>query len=152
MNPEGIVDGGTHYYHVKESPKSAAGNRNVLIPEDFMCIIERFRSNPDSPFLFTDENGTRITTNVVRRRLVNINKALKIKQKSPHKLRKTYATILLDHNLDRNLITSLMGHTDISITEGHYHRDRKNQKQKSAIVSNLVEFKASTFGVQSEAK
>ncbi len=86
--------------------------------------------------------------NVIRRRLEKINRKLGIKHKSPHKLRKTYASILLDNNLDNNLITSLMGHTDISMTEGHYHRDRKDQDKKNALVSNLVEFKAKTYGIK----
>ena len=117
-----------------------------------MCIIDKLMEDAEDSFLFTDEDGQRMTTNVVRTRLKQINKRLKIRQKSPHKLRKTYATILLDNNLDRNLITALMGHTDILVTEGHYHRDRKNEEQKSAIVNSLSEFKASTFGLGSEEK
>ena len=147
LNPEGIVIGPTHYYHIKNCPKTDAGNRNVLIPTDFMGIIEKLIKGTDSPFLFTDAEGCRITTNVIRRRLTNINNLLGIHQKSPHKLRKTYATILLDNNLDHNLITSLMGHTDLSMTEGHYHRNRKSDEKRSAILSSLSEFKTSTFGI-----
>ena len=148
MNSEGVVKAATHYYYIKDCPKTEAGNRNVLIPKDFMGIIDRLKSESDSPFLFTDEDGCRITTNVIRRRLTNINEMLGIRHKSPHKLRKTYATILLDNNLDHNLITSLMGHTDLSMTEGHYHRNRKSDEKRSAIISNLAEFKTSTFGIE----
>lgn len=149
LNPDGLIESETHFYYVKESPKSQAGNREVLIPTDFNGVLDRLMEGDSDDFLFTNENGERITTNVIRRRLEKINRKLGIRPKSPHKLRKTYASILLDHNLDNNLITSLMGHTDISMTEGHYHRDRKDQAKKSDIVSNLIEFRASTFGVRS---
>ena len=41
-----------------------------------------------------------------------------------------------------------MGHTDISMTEDHYHRGRRSREQKSEIVSNLAEFKAETYGLK----
>ena len=62
-------------------------------------------------------------------------------------LEKKLEEILLDNNLDHNLITSLMGHTDLSMTEGHYHRNRKSDEKRSAILSSLNEFKTSTFGI-----
>lgn len=150
INKDGLIESSTHYYYIKESPKTQAGNREVLIPKDFMWIMDDLINNSSSEFLFTNDTGERITTNVVRRRLEKINRKLGIKPKSPHKLRKTYASILLDNNLDNNLITSLMGHTDISMTEGHYHRDRKDQDKKNALVSNLVEFKAKTYGIKAQ--
>lgn len=70
-----------------------------------------------------------------------ICKKLSIYPKSPHKCRKTYAAILLDHNLDRRLITDVMGHTDSLCTELHYHRDRKSGELKKQIISSIPEFK-----------
>ena len=74
-------------------------------------------------------------------KLKKICKKLSIYPKSPHKCRKTYATILLDHNLDRRLITDVMGHTDILCTELHYHRDRKSGELKKQIISSIPEFR-----------
>ena len=31
--------------------------------------------------------------------------------------------------------------------EGHYHRNRKSDEKRSAILSSLSEFKTSTFGI-----
>lgn len=152
LNPDGLVDRGCYYYYVKESPKSQAGNRDVLIPTDFCDILYGMMEQSDSEYLFTNEEGERLTTNSIRRRLTRINNKLGIRQKSPHKLRKTYASILLDNHLDNNLIISLMGHTDISMTEDHYHRGRRSREQKSAIVSNLAEFKAETYGLNASSQ
>ena len=64
---------------------------------------------------------------------------LHIKRKSPHKIRKTYATILLDASVDQNLIMQQMGHTSIVTTERHYHRNRKTIEAKKEIL-NAVNF------------
>lgn len=62
--------------------------------------------------------------------------------KSPHKIRKTYGTILLDNHIGNNLIMGQMGHTDITCTENHYHRNRKSIDKKSQIISNIPDFMA----------
>ncbi|MCD8370474.1 MAG: tyrosine-type recombinase/integrase [Clostridiales bacterium] len=65
-----------------------------------------------------------------------------IYRKSPHKIRKTYGSILLDSHVDNRMITDQMGHTDIGCTENYYHRNRKSIEQKTHILSDIPEFKA----------
>ena len=77
----------------------------------------------------------------MRMRLKRVCKKLNIYHKSPHKIRKTYGTILLDHNVDNRLIMEQMGHTDIACTENHYHRNRRSLDAKSQILSSIPEFK-----------
>ncbi|MBD5530240.1 MAG: tyrosine-type recombinase/integrase [Lachnospiraceae bacterium] len=67
---------------------------------------------------------------------------LGIYKKSPHKLHKTYGSILLDHNIDNRMIVEQMGHTDISCTENPYHRNRRNLDAKSQILSSIPELQA----------
>ena len=71
-----------------------------------------------------------------------ISVSLEIYQKSPHKIRKTNGTILLDNHLNNKLIMGQMGHTDILCTENHYHGNRKSVDQKIQILSSIPEFKA----------
>lgn len=92
--------------------------------------------------MFTAEDGTRMTTNVIRRRMEKTCKAAKLKPKSPHKARKTYGSILLDNNIDNRMVTELMGHTDIGCTEGYYHKNRRSIQRKSEILNKIPEFKA----------
>ena len=40
------------------------------------------------------------------------------------------------------LIMEQMGHTDISCTESHYHRNRRSIDAKSQIISSIPEFQA----------
>ena len=50
-------------------------------------------------------------------------------------------SILLDNSVDNRLIIDVMGHTDISCTEGYYHKNRKTLERKSQIISSIPEFK-----------
>ena len=78
-----------------------------------------------------------------RRRLHNICKELNIYPKTPHKIRKTYATILMDAGLDKQFIINQMGHSSITLTENAYHRNRKTMETKRKILGELTEFRNS---------
>lgn len=137
-----LGEDGKYVYCVKEFPKSEAGVRTVIIPEDYAWLCSKIRAlNPFGEYIFTDKSGKRMTTNCIRRRQERNCKKLGIYKKSPHKIRKTYGTILLDYNVDNRLIMEQMGHTDISCTENHYHRNRRGIEQKSHIISSIPEFK-----------
>lgn len=134
---------GKIHYEIKNFPKTAAGVRNTLIPQDYQWIIRRTKSlNPFGEFVFTNSKGERMTCNCFRERFYRVCKKVGIKPRSTHKIRKTYASIMLDSNVDRRLIMSQMGHTDISITEQYYHRDRRDVDEKLHIISNIPEFRS----------
>ena len=86
------------------------------------------------------EGDIRIDTFKIRKRLTKICKELGIVHKAPQKIRKTYGSILLDAGIDQKLITDQMGHSDISITEKYYHRNRKSLERKSKIISSIPDF------------
>ncbi len=136
-------EGGKYVYDVKEFPKSEAGVRTVIIPEDYTWLCSKIKMlNPFGEYIFTDKDGKRMTTNCIRRRQERNCRKLGIYRKSPHKIRKTYGTILLDHNVDNRMIMEQMGHTDIACTENHYHRNRRSIDAKSQIISSIPEFQA----------
>ena len=118
---------GKYVYEIKDAPKSEAGIRQAIVPKQFNWIYsELLKNRTDNNFIFVNpKHGNRFTTNSLRRRQERNCKKLKFYQKSPHKGRKTYGSILLDNNLDNNMILQQMGHTDISTTENHYHRNMK---------------------------
>ncbi|MCD7981877.1 MAG: tyrosine-type recombinase/integrase [Clostridiales bacterium] len=64
-----------------------------------------------------------------------------IPRRSPHKIRKTYCSILFDSGMDQKLITDQMGHTDIMCSELHYHRNRKDLDDKIKKISAIPEFR-----------
>ena len=53
-----------------------------------------------------------------------------IPERSTHKIRKTYASMLLSSGIDEKLVTSQMGHTDISLTKEIYYYNRDSDETK----------------------
>lgn len=134
---------GYSVFEVKDFPKTKAGARMIVVPRDYAWLVKKLlHQNPFGQYLFERKDGTRITSNCIRKRLMSINSKLGIVQKSPHKIRKTYGSILLDNKVDNKLITDMMGHTNITCTENHYHRNRKTLDIKTDILSAIPEFKA----------
>lgn len=134
------VDGGTYQYDIKEYPKTPAGVRSAVVPPHCLWIVKEIRKlNPFGEFVF-EKNGNRIKTYSFRRKLYRICRTLGIKQKSPHKVRKTYASILLDNQIPEKNVIELMGHTDISCTKEFYSRDRKSSEKKAELLDKIPEF------------
>ncbi len=128
-------------YLVKETPKTDAGIRTVIVPNSFNWILEKLNElKTDNEFVFVSK-GKRMTTNCIRFRMKRICEKLDIVNKSPHKARKTYATILLDSHIDTKTIEKLMGHTSISCTEQYYYKDRHTLEEKAESINNIVEFR-----------
>lgn len=135
-------ENGKTVYAIKPYPKTKAGVRTVVIPDDYTWILTYIAQlNPDGDFIFANSHGERMTTNCFRKRLERICVKLDIYPKSPHKIRKTYGSILLDNHVDQCMVTDLMGHTNINCTEGHYHRNRRTLDNKQRIISNIPDFK-----------
>lgn len=136
---------GKDVYDIKEYPKTAAGVRTCIIPKDFWWLVQLIKeTNCDQEYIFFNR-GKRMTTNAIRNRLWRVCQETGIFNKSPHKARKTYISILLDNKVDNNLIISLVGHADISCSENHYHRNRKKLSQKAEIISIIPEFRLSAI-------
>lgn len=134
---------GQYVCSIKEFPKSDAGVRVVIVPSGYEWLCGRIKElNAFGEYIFTDVKGNRLSTQAVRMRLKRICKKLNIYHKSPHKIRKTYGSILLDNHVDNMLITGQMGHTDITTTENHYHRNRKTLEKKTRILSSIPELQA----------
>lgn len=116
-------------YEVRNFPKTNAGIRNVVIPDNYAWILKKVkRLNPFGEYLF-ERDGERIRTYVFRNRMYTLCKKINAKRKSPHKVRKTYGTILIDSNVPESIVISQMGHTDIKTTKGHYYKNRRNTSQ-----------------------
>ncbi len=133
---------GRNVYEVAQTPKTEAGERDVVIPDGYAWLLRKLQiTNPFEEYIFV-KNGKRMTTNCFRARLYRVCEKLGIPKRSPHKIRKTYASILLDGNTDRKFIERQLGHTDISCTEQFYHRDRRTIEEKREIINGIPEFKS----------
>ena len=117
------------------APKTEAGQRTIAVPNGCEWILSEVKKlDPQSEWAF-NFNGKRMISKQVEDYLYHTCKNIGITPKSPHKLRKTYATILLDEKIDFSTIKSQMGHTDIKTTEQFYYKNRKTLNERKSIVS-----------------
>ena len=129
---------------VKEKPKTAAGVRLVSVPETERELLETIRAQAErQPWVFCRMDGThwkRINASGIRKRLVRVCEKTGVPYRSPHKIRKTVASILLDAGVDGRFVKDNLGHTDLKTTEQSYHKNRRTAREKSKILGSLPEF------------
>ena len=133
-------ENGKTIYTVKLFSKTQSGNREIVIPSNykwFLRNLSAYSANKEWVFM---EKDKRLTTLLIRKRVYKMCKDTNIYKKSPHKIRATYDTILLDANLDKRFIKDQMGHSDITTSEKYYHRNRKSLAKKSQIINSISEF------------
>ena len=133
------LDGEWHI-EVKENPKTNAGWRTIVVPSEAQWILKRLKKDDSDDYVFEYYTGKRMHACSFRKRLKNICDNLGIYPKSPHKIRKTYGSILLDNHFDTRMILDQMGHASISTTTQHYHRNLKNFTKKQEMLDALPEF------------
>lgn len=128
-----------YIYEVRDFPKTEAGIRDVIVPQSQLWILKEIKTlNPSGKYVF-EQHGQRIRTCLFDDRIRRICLKLKIKEKSLNKIRKTYATTLIDKRVDDSLIIAQMGHTDITTTKNYYYKNRKNMQQKSLIIDKVFD-------------
>lgn len=149
ITEEGIVINSTEIYYknpdtnktvfeVKDTLKMGVDERTIIIPEHTRAIIKRIRLlNPFGEYLFMKE-GKRINSTRFNYHLYKACKEIGIPERSTHKIRKTYASKLIDGHVEEALIRSQMGHTDIKTTKDYYYYATQNQKYKESQISKAL--------------
>lgn len=131
-------DDGKYVYEVRDSAKTDAGDRKVIIPEEALTIIKEIRKlNPFGRYIFT-QNGKRVNTTIFDKSIRNLCKSVGIPIRSMHKIRKTYATKLINAGVSDRLIIDQMGHTDISTTRMYYYYNNFGKKEAEYQLKNAL--------------
>lgn len=88
-------------------------------------IIQKY--NLKTKFCFIKENGQKITRQDVYLFINNLGKNLN-KDISPHTIRHSFATHLLENGADLRVVQELLGHSDVSTTQLYTHISKKRLK------------------------
>ena len=76
----------------------------------------------ESVAFFRTEKGKRVTDEQVRQMVkINLSKVSTLKKRSPHVLRHTFATAMLNHDAGVESVKKLLGHESLSTTEIYTH-------------------------------
>lgn len=119
---------------VVEHTKTSAGNRKLYVVKDAKAILDKIievnkkRGAVHDYYLFMN-HGARIFDSAVRWRVEKYCRQAGIPYKSPHKIRKTYISKLIDDDVNINTIRELVGHVDERTTYKSYCYSRKTKDQ-----------------------
>ena len=127
-----LLDLKTHNVNLFETQLKVSGKRNKerIIPftlqlkrkiETYLQLKTQI-GIPSSDFFFTTENGNKMYARNVYR-IVNkyLTMTTTVDKRSPHVLRHTFATHMLNNGADINSIKELLGHANLSATQVYTH-------------------------------
>jgi integrase/recombinase XerC len=107
-------------------------NKERLIPfsynlrkmiDEYLAIKKKLINTPDADiYFYVTEKGDKVYSKLIER-IVNhyLSNVTTITKKSPHILRHTFATHMLDNGADLNAIKELLGHANLSATQVYTH-------------------------------
>ena len=115
------------------------GKKERIIPLDDVAIealdnyINNYRpfliKNETCNYVFLNKNGEKISRQMIFKMLKNLaNKAGITKEISPHTLRHSFASNLLNNGADLRVIQELLGHENLKTTEIYSHLQNKKIK------------------------
>lgn len=129
---------------VVEHAKTTAGSRQIYLVNSAREVVNQVLTVRRSEgctkdfYLFTNK-GERIKDTAVRWRLEKYCKKAGIRYRSPHKVRKTWISKLIDDDFNINTIREMAGHEDERTTYNNYCFDRKTDKQRREQMEKALE-------------
>ncbi|TXC81629.1 tyrosine-type recombinase/integrase [Luteibaculum oceani] len=100
----------------------------VNLLRDFLVLRDGNVSS-EIPFLFVTKTGKKLYPKFVYRLVNNyLNQVTTITKKSPHVLRHTFATHMLNQGADLNAIKEILGHASLAATQVYTHNSIEKNK------------------------
>ena len=119
---------------VREWTKGRDGIRQVVLSDTAVAVLKQLKDfTGDQEWIFM-RDGKRIKAAWLSNKIESLCRKVQIPFRSFHKIRKTYATKLLDAGVPEKIITKQLGHTEILTTKRFYYF---NNEQISEIKDTL---------------
>lgn len=119
----------------KEISVTGKGKKDRIVPMGKKAIAAiqhylQFRKDSDEPFLFLTTKGKKIDRITIWQRIKFYAKCAGIEKNiSPHTLRHSFATHLLENGADLRVIQEMLGHEDIGTTDRYTHISENRLKK-----------------------
>jgi len=124
---------------VRNATKTKEGRRDVLLPDNARIVLKKIQSlNPFGEFIFQRPDGSRIRSKCFNDKCKRTCRALGIPERTTHKIRKTYASTLIDANVNSKIVQEQLGHKDFSTTKKYYDRNRRNNEVKRSELNRAI--------------
>jgi integrase/recombinase XerC len=102
----------------------------VLIIKEYLTIRNREVEKNDHGYLFVRRNGQACYPAMIQKMVKKyLDKFPSVEKRSPHVLRHTYATHLLNKGADLNAVKDLLGHTSLAATQVYTHNSMEKLKK-----------------------
>lgn len=132
---------------VKNWTKSSAGKRDIPLTnraQEILADVKKFNTNHayNAEWIFQSDNPDydyRLSYNAADRKLRKLCNRLGTVTKSPHKLRKTCISILMDNpKVNNRTVQRFAGHTNIQTTNQFYLFDRTSEQEQAHAINDAL--------------
>jgi len=120
----------TRKYEVKEHLKGNADPRTIIVSDQGFDIIDKIRDIHKKNSRITDLLFPGVSESNVQLKLKRACRTLGLKERSPHKWRKTYISALINDGADMDFVRKQVGHKDIQTTLNSYTYSTKSKDQQ----------------------
>jgi len=114
-------------------------DRFALMPVSLLNKLKIYLSGRESGYLFLNEHSKPFSTRTLQYIVKEIREKAAInKQITPHTLRHTFASVLINEGIDIRKIQRLLGHEDISTTQLYTHVLLNDMKDEVLQITDKI--------------